>query len=124
MESVLCPHRLPSTSRPSRIRICLAFQRERSCPWHIAESPNLITLDTLAGEAAHHLVLIFSGFESGLDLQLHHGFLVGSSHASRCTNGIALDKCRCDLRLAFPAELVHGYSICVTAHACQENNAG
>ncbi len=73
----------------------------------VAELPNLVALNSLAGQVAERLVLIFRARLTNSCQQLKNGILSNPSHADGCANRITLNKGRNHLRLAFNWEVVH-----------------
>src|SRR5579862_5497444 len=58
----------------------------------IAEGPNLVTLDSLAREVAHHSVLVDRADGAHVHKQLGDGVLRDAGHAHGCEDRVALDQ--------------------------------
>jgi hypothetical protein len=73
----------------------------------VAERPNFVALDSLAGQIAHRFVLIFRAYRSDTNQQFGDGIFRNASHSHSGANGITFDKSRDYCDLAVNWEVVH-----------------
>src|SRR2546425_4457320 len=74
----------------------------------VAEAPDFIALEPLAGQVAELLVLVSLAGCAKINEELEHCAFSGSCHPAGCPNRIALDECCYNLCLFLCAQLVHG----------------
>jgi hypothetical protein len=58
----------------------------------VAERPDFIALETLAGQVAERIVLVLGACTPGIDQELGHGVDRHDNHAGRGWEGVAFDQ--------------------------------
>jgi len=75
----------------------------------VAERPNLIGLDSLAGQVPQVDVLVLGACLANLGDELQHCIESNVAHAGCCSQRIAFDQCRDDLCLFLAVKFVHAF---------------